>query len=91
MSESNKDTVQALVLTSDVFGKVLFTKNGMRDEYPVWDVYLSDSTGQFYYNDSTVLEPPTYLTQQETIVYDDLANIEFERFENDFEEIFGTY
>ena len=84
---------EAVILTSDIFGKVLFTKNGVRDDYPVWDVYLSDSTGQFYYNDSTVLEPPSYIKQQEDIVYDDLANIEtdYERFEHDFEQIFGTY
>lgn len=73
----------SVILNSEVFGDMLFVR--LVDRI---DVYLSDSIGKFYWSDSTTLNPDEYIKEQETLVYEDLANQEYMRKMAEAEELY---
>ena len=72
----------SVIHNSEVFGDMLFVR--LVDRI---DVYLSDSIGKFYWSDSTTLNPDEYIEEQETLVYEDLANQELMRQWNEAKEL----
>lgn len=90
LATGNPGYMKRVYITSDIFGKMLFIRSYPHLSPDTWTVFLADSKGDYYYSDTTSLTPEAYVQREEAIVYDDLANEEWERTKRDFEEIFGT-